>query len=136
MADPVPVGERFIYTCREGGSVGPRTSMDALDIRKSLPPAWNRTTILCYPTGSSVSVPVLLSSTFIINPLNAELNPIRHLLALVGARHIVHVSRIRFNRGFIHCGKRNFSLMQNFRTASWAHQTSYSVDTNGLLPKS
>ena len=30
-----------------------------------------------------------------INPLNAELNPIRHLLALVGARHIVHVSRIK-----------------------------------------
>ena len=30
-----------------------------------------------------------------INSLNAELNPIRHLLALVGARHIVHVSRIR-----------------------------------------
>ena len=29
-----------------------------------------------------------------INPLNAEINPIRHLLALVGARHIVHVSRI------------------------------------------
>ena len=32
-----------------------------------------------------------------INPLNAELNPIRHLLALVGARHIVHVSRVRVN---------------------------------------
>ena len=30
-----------------------------------------------------------------LNPLNAELNPNRHLLALVGARHIVHVSRIR-----------------------------------------
>jgi hypothetical protein len=30
-----------------------------------------------------------------VNPLNAELNPIRHLLALVGAHHIVHVSRIR-----------------------------------------
>jgi hypothetical protein len=30
-----------------------------------------------------------------INPLNAELNPIRHLLALVGARHFVHVSRVR-----------------------------------------
>ena len=27
------------------------------------------------------------------NPLNAELNPIRHLLALVGARHIVHPIR-------------------------------------------
>ena len=34
------------------------------------------------------------------NPLNAELNPIRHLLALVGARHIVHVSRIRVNIGY------------------------------------
>ena len=32
-----------------------------------------------------------------VNPLNAELNPIRHLLALVGARHIVHVSRVRVN---------------------------------------
>ena len=31
------------------------------------------------------------------NPLNAELNPTRHLLALVGARHIVHVSRVRGN---------------------------------------
>ena len=30
-----------------------------------------------------------------LNSLNAELNPIRHLLALVGAHHILHVSRIR-----------------------------------------
>ena len=35
------------------------------------------------------------ASVFSVNPLNVELNPIRHLLALVGARHIVHVSRIR-----------------------------------------
>jgi hypothetical protein len=34
---------------------------------------------------------------FVINPLNAELSPISHLLALVGARHIVHISRIRVN---------------------------------------
>jgi hypothetical protein len=27
-------------------------------------------------------------------PLNAELNPICHLLALLGAHHILHVSRI------------------------------------------
>ena len=33
--------------------------------------------------------------TYCINSLNAELNPIRHLLAMVGARHIVHFSRIR-----------------------------------------
>jgi len=30
-----------------------------------------------------------------INPLNAELNPTCHLLALLGAHHILHVSRIR-----------------------------------------
>ena len=30
-----------------------------------------------------------------INTLNAELNPICHLLALVGAHHILHVSRVR-----------------------------------------
>jgi hypothetical protein len=36
-----------------------------------------------------------LAITF--NPLNAELNPIRHLLALAGARHFVDVSWIRVN---------------------------------------
>ena len=43
-----------------------------------------------------------------INPLNAELNPMRRLLVLVEARHIVHVSRIsvkirlkHFSRGCI-----------------------------------
>ena len=30
-----------------------------------------------------------------VNPLNTELNPICHLLALLGAHHILHVSRIR-----------------------------------------
>jgi len=30
-----------------------------------------------------------------INPLNADLNPISHLLALLGAHHILHISRIR-----------------------------------------
>jgi len=29
------------------------------------------------------------------NPLNAELNPICHLLALLGAHHIFHVSVLR-----------------------------------------
>ena len=32
-----------------------------------------------------------------INHLNAELNPICHLLALLGAHHILHVSRMRVN---------------------------------------
>ena len=35
-----------------------------------------------------------------VNPLNAELNPICHLLALVGTHHILHVSGVRVNS---HC---------------------------------
>ena len=34
------------------------------------------------------------------NPLNAELNPVCHLLALLGAHHILHVGRIRVNSAF------------------------------------
>jgi len=30
-----------------------------------------------------------------INPLNPELNPICYLLALLGAHHFLHVSRLR-----------------------------------------
>jgi hypothetical protein len=33
-----------------------------------------------------------------VNPVNAELNPICHLLALLGAHHILHVGRIRVKR--------------------------------------
>ena len=33
-----------------------------------------------------------------VNPLNAELNPICHFLALLGAHHILHVGRIRVNQ--------------------------------------
>jgi len=36
-----------------------------------------------------------------INPLNAELNPIFHLLVLLEAHHILHVSRIRVNVRFL-----------------------------------
>jgi len=32
-----------------------------------------------------------------INPLNDELNPICHLLALLGVHHFLHISRIRVN---------------------------------------
>ena len=34
------------------------------------------------------------------NPLNAKLNPICHLLALLGAHHILHISRIRVKKLF------------------------------------
>jgi hypothetical protein len=45
-----------------------------------------------------VSVPI--SNTVpTINPLNAELNPICHMLALLGGATIVVVSRLRVNIG-------------------------------------
>jgi maleate cis-trans isomerase len=36
-----------------------------------------------------------LSKFKTINPLNAELNTICHLLALLGAHHILHINRMR-----------------------------------------
>jgi hypothetical protein len=39
----------------------------------------------------------VLPEAAVVNPLNAELNTIRHLLALPGAHHFVDVSRIRVN---------------------------------------
>ena len=38
---------------------------------------------------------IFLTATCDFNPLNAELNPICYLLALLGAHHFLHVSRIR-----------------------------------------
>jgi hypothetical protein len=37
----------------------------------------------------------------VLNPLNAKLNPICHLLALLGAHHILHVSRLRVNHNMV-----------------------------------
>jgi len=45
------------------------------------------------------------------NPLNAELNPIYHLLALLGSHHILHVSRIRVSLSCLEVGRRNFYSM-------------------------
>ena len=46
--------------------------------------------VLCY---LSATVDICMLDVF--NPLNAELNPICCLLALLGALHFLHVSRIR-----------------------------------------
>ena len=43
---------------------------------------------------SSSQIHILLSKTY-FNSLNAELNPVCYLLALLGAHHFLHVSRIR-----------------------------------------
>jgi len=61
------------------GFAGPAEGLDTPTIRFL---AGNRT-------------PTIQPSAF--NPLNAEFNPICHLLALLGAHHILHISRIRVN---------------------------------------
>ena len=56
-----------------------------------------------------------------LNPLNAELNPICRLLALLGAHHILHVSRIRVNIYWGHSSKNSLGF-----------QTHYLIDISGL----
>jgi len=45
----------------------------------------------------TASQPKHLAQPDVLNPLNAELNPICYLLALLGAHHILNISRIRVN---------------------------------------
>jgi len=58
--------------------------------------------------------PVRRGKTKHINTLNTKLNPILHLLALLGAHPILHVSRVRVKYIFIfkHSGK-NVTVFQN-----------------------
>jgi len=49
-----------------------------------------------------------------INPLNTKLNPICHLLALLGAHHILHISRIRV-KIYIKTTPRCFGLITSIR---------------------
>jgi len=39
---------------------------------------------------------------YCINPINPELNPICHFLALLGAHHILHVGRIKINESSLY----------------------------------
>ena len=52
---------------------------------------------MCY----SLTRKIINQNLIKINPLNAELNHICHLLALLGVHHFLHVSRIRVKSIFI-----------------------------------
>jgi len=52
------------------------------------------------------------------NPLNAELNPICHWLALIGAHHILHISRIRVKLVINHW---THELLQHIVVSSGQH---------------
>jgi len=63
----------------------------------------------CVTQTSIISEHVVCLYSFEINPLNAELNPICHLLALLGGATIVVVSRLGVNDGnFTSLEKENF----------------------------
>ena len=51
---------------------------------------------LDFPACSAVPQPTVPHTVYVhvFNPLNAELNPICYFLALLGAHHFLHVSRI------------------------------------------
>ena len=82
-------------------------------------PIGNRTRSLS--TSSAVPKPTalpiqILETSEVLNPLNAELNPICHLLALLGAHHILHVSGIRVNN----------SEMYKLKQAALVHHSKHS----------
>jgi hypothetical protein len=59
----------------------------------------------------------------IINPLNAKINLICNLLALLGAHHILHISRIRVNIGQNYT--QNHSVLQSARLLNTEINTQY-----------
>jgi len=78
------------------GWMGPRAGLDGCE--KSRP---NRDSIPGMSSPYLVDIPTELSQptgilcSIGLNPLKPELNPICYLLALLGAHHFLHVSRIR-----------------------------------------
>ena len=54
------------------------------------------------------------SANLQVSPLNAELNPIFHLLTLLGVHHILQVSRIRVNHVLWATQRRSSRLRQKF----------------------
>jgi len=71
------------------------------------------------------------SWNWVINPLNAKLNPVCHPLALLGAHHILHVSRLRVNfnnlshqEPSIRCRIRNRYNRYNWVGTNWFRNVS------------
>jgi len=63
-----------------------------------------------------------LPSSTEINPLNAELNPICRLLALLGAHRILHISRIKVKKNWSYTSTRPLCLalgQPSFWPSSW-----------------
>ena len=68
----------------------------------------------------------------LLKPLNAELKPIRHLLALVGVHHFVHVSSVRVNGTEYSPSRDNFIKRVN-KVFFSVYVDSYSSDENATV---
>ena len=79
---------------------------DAMDREVSEVRSWQSTAALLKP----------------INPLNAELNLICHLLALLEAHHILHVSRIRVNNRSSYCWLKSDKPILRLNNSQWTQQ--------------
>jgi len=62
----------------------------------------------------------------IFNSLNAELNPICHLLTLFGAHHILNASRIRVNKGSLVTGQKH-SIIIIIIIIDWLNEKLYCI---------
>ena len=70
-----------------------------IDCRADISVIWRCILLIICIYISCIALRHLLFQTYhfmeYFNPLNPELNPICHLLALLGAHHFLHLSRIR-----------------------------------------
>jgi len=77
---------------------------------------WNRRYSYSYNYCPDVCKKNLFVSAYSFNPLNAELNPICHLLALLGSHPIFHVSRIRVKQILFSL---HWDILVDMRTNFW-----------------
>jgi hypothetical protein len=72
------------------------------------------------------------------NPLNAELNPICHLLAFYGTHHILHINRIRGKNGYqsristVKNEKGDLVTNPHSNLARWRNHFSHQLNVHGL----
>jgi hypothetical protein len=94
-----PYGEGGPHVCRRAGgcdtihmSTRPETCLGGVTVASNA--RMKRGGSLLFVSHLMLDGSFVLMPVYYVNPLNAELNPICHLLALLGARPIFHVGRM------------------------------------------
>jgi hypothetical protein len=101
-----------------------KLKMSALPLNTEIKSCFTKThdNVSFFNANCDYQVTAVVSEKCFINPLNAELNPICHLLALLRDQHIFQVSRIRIN-GFI--SSAYYPIQGNFHRKQ--HTATYSL---------